>query len=134
VSGVDLVQWLGVQLDEDERIARTATAGPWHVTEYDYQTDFAAGIGTSPGDVDVVGHGYEGGGVERVEDAGHIAAHDPARVLRDIDRDRRILIRCQEEMLSGIPRLVHFAKQTVREMALSYEGRPGYAEALASFE
>lgn len=25
----DLVRWLGAQLDEDERIARAATPGPW---------------------------------------------------------------------------------------------------------
>jgi hypothetical protein len=132
VSGVDLVQWLREQLDEDERIARAAADGgsgewfvgdKWNVYRVEDQTPF---------EDDETNALVVYGNVKPQSE--HIAAHDPARVLRDIDRDRRILIRCQEEMLSGIPRLVHFAKQTVRELALSYEGRPGYAEALAAFE
>lgn len=59
---------------------------------------------------------------------------NPARVLREIDARRRTLIRCQEEMLSGIPRLAHFAKQTLQEMALPYADRPGHAEAVASVD
>jgi hypothetical protein len=38
VSGVDLVQWLTAQLDEDERIAKAATPGPW-VDQGGYVTD-----------------------------------------------------------------------------------------------
>jgi hypothetical protein len=87
----DLHDWITQQIDHSEAIALAATAGPWHVTEYNWQTDFDAGIGTSPGEVDIVGHGYEGGGVERVEDARHIAAHDPAAVLRRCAADRKIL-------------------------------------------
>ncbi|MGW2940001.1 DUF6221 family protein [Streptomyces sp. NPDC001156] len=29
----DLIQWLRVQLDEDVRIARAATEGPWSVND-----------------------------------------------------------------------------------------------------
>lgn len=86
-----MVVWLRETMDAAQLDAEAATPGPWHVTEYNWQTDFDAGIGTSPGDVDVVGHGYEGGGVERVEDARHIVRHDPAAVLRRVDRDRKIL-------------------------------------------
>lgn len=121
----DLVQWLTACLDEDERIARAATPGPWE------RVPERVGWLASEEYWSVVD--CSGTPAAR-ENAEHVAAHDPARVLRDIDRDRRILIRCQEEMLSGIPRLVHFAKQTLREMALSFEDRPGYAEAIASAE
>ncbi|MFE3452400.1 DUF6221 family protein [Nonomuraea sp. NPDC059194] len=53
---------------------------------------------------------------------------DPRRVQRDIEAKRRILVRCQEEMLSGIPRLVHFAKQTLWEMAQPDADHPDFRE------
>ncbi|WP_031171594.1 DUF6221 family protein [Streptosporangium roseum] len=49
-----------------------------------------------------------------------------SRTLRDIEAKRRTLARCQEEMLSGIPRLVHFATQTLKEMALPYANYGSY--------
>jgi hypothetical protein len=90
---MDLHGWITRQIDHTEAIALDATTGPWHVTEYNWYTDFDAGIGTTPGEVDVVGHGYEGGGVTYLRDARHIAAHNPASVLRRCEADRRILNR-----------------------------------------
>ncbi|MFE7072684.1 DUF6221 family protein [Streptomyces sp. NPDC057620] len=87
----DLHGWITQQIDHAAAIATEATPGPWHVTEYTWQTDFDAGIGSTPGSVDIVGHGYEGGGAERREDARHIALHDPAAVLRRCEADRKIL-------------------------------------------
>ena len=89
----DLHGWITQQIDHTEAIALNATPGPWHVTVYNWPSDFDAGIGTSPGEVDVVGHGYEGGGVEHVRDARHIVEHAPAAVLRRCEADRRILAR-----------------------------------------
>ncbi|WP_086765383.1 DUF6221 family protein [Streptomyces bobili] len=80
----ELVVWLGVQLDEDERMARAATLGPWvqsGIGEYGWTVDF----------------GRPGAGVETADseqglaDADFIAAHNPARVLREIDSKRQIL-------------------------------------------
>ncbi|MEV7805028.1 DUF6221 family protein [Microbispora sp. NPDC088329] len=62
--------------------------------------------------------------------ADHIEDNDPAYVLADVDSKRRILVRCEEEMLSGIPRLVHFAQQTLRELALPYADRDDYPKDL----
>lgn len=56
----------------------------------------------------------------------------PAHALADCDVRERIIIRCQEEMLSGIPRLVHFAKQTLWEMSAPYNQHPDFPEATAS--
>ena len=94
MSGVDrMVVWLRETMDAAQLDAEAATPGPWHVTAYAAGSDygFDAGIGTAPGEVDVVGHGYEGGGVERVQDARHIARHDPHSVLRRITADRATL-------------------------------------------
>jgi len=104
---MDLVQWLTACLDEDEEEARRGYLKAEPLPDYD-GWDKSTVAGLPP-----------------------IVA---ARVLRDIDRDRRILIRCQEAMFATSPMLVHFAKQTLREMALSFEDRPGYAEAIASAE
>ncbi|MFM9635934.1 DUF6221 family protein [Streptomyces turgidiscabies] len=134
----DLAGWLGEQLDIDERIARSAA---------DYDDGAAHDVEGPPGtwacldEAQWFGPSYRGGviaprigQVNAPELGAHIAAHDPARVLRDIDRDRRTLVRCQEAMFAASPMLVHFAKQTLREMALSFSDRPGYAEAVASAE
>ncbi len=88
-----MVVWLRETLDAAQADAAEATCGPWHVTEYEAGSDygFDAGVGTAPGEVDVVGHGYEGGGCERVQDARHIARHNPTAVLRRIAADRKIL-------------------------------------------
>jgi hypothetical protein len=59
-------------------LALGATPGSWHVTEWQQDVcDFEAGIGTTPGDHDVIGHGYEGGGVAKLADAAYIAAVHP---------------------------------------------------------
>jgi hypothetical protein len=134
----DLVQWLRAQLDEDERIALDAGGDRWShhggslmwPTERGPRDAVVTYNGSAVGCIAITNPVHGDGAPEAV----HIAEHDPARVLREIDARRRTLIRCEEEMLSGIPRLVHFAKQTVREMALPYEDRPGYAEAAASYE
>jgi hypothetical protein len=88
-----MVVWLRESMDAAQADAEAATPGQWHVTEYVAGSDygFDAGVGTALGEVDVVGHGYEGGGCERVQDARHIVRHDPAAVLRRIAADRKIL-------------------------------------------
>ena len=79
----ELVRWLGEQLDEDERIARAAGEedGPdWHY-------DGHAVLTRRENDLVAVGS------QDFMEPARgeHIAAHDPARVLREIDAKRQLL-------------------------------------------
>lgn len=82
----ELVRWLRAQLDEDERIARatewcagTRTFNGWdtaRVDEVDWEIRSRnAVIGSGLGE----------------EFARHIVAHDPARVLREVDADRALL-------------------------------------------
>lgn len=58
-------------------LAKAATQPPWHVVEYDQPDDFEAGLGQSPESLDIVGHGYEGGGFDKLTDAQYVAAMHP---------------------------------------------------------
>jgi hypothetical protein len=99
VSGVDLVQWLGEQLDEDERIARAATAGPWrahdtHLGQYGYAATVLSGEGN---DTDLRAWLPSMSNEPWDEarnvwaDAEHVAAWGPARVLREIGAKRAVV-------------------------------------------
>jgi acyl transferase domain-containing protein len=85
----DLVQFLRARLDEDERIARAATDGPWRIDNETYAESINAADG-----VQVVAGGRWGGEAsvfDSTEDAIHIAAHDPARVLAEVQAKRMLL-------------------------------------------
>ncbi|MFJ3037743.1 DUF6221 family protein [Streptomyces tendae] len=103
----DLVVWLRAQLDEDERTARAAMnavsraplpgAGQWRYAESgaDEGGRYWSITTVAPNDmvptVEVVGSGMSGGGVHEEALARHIAEHDPARVLREIDAKRAMV-------------------------------------------
>ncbi|MEF9521303.1 DUF6221 family protein [Streptomyces sp. RB13] len=123
----DLVQWLRAQLDADERIAHRAgdsfrqigATGVIVATEGDRAEECAsanwAGI------------------------AEHIVAHDPARVLREIDAKRQVIdLHAPGEMeyvdgdvcmacdvRGGEP---FYPCKTLRLLALPYADRPGYRD------
>jgi uncharacterized protein DUF6221 len=132
----DLVQWLGAQLDADERIARAATAGPWLVDCETHAEAIIAGDGTS-----VIAGGRWGGEASvfgSTEDAIHIAAHDPARVLREVEAKRRIVEQHRPVGYGGVClSLCHTRAPgqpqtwpclTLRLLALPYADRDGYQE------
>lgn len=112
----DPLVFLRATLDAVQAEAEAATAGPWFAHEYiDYACDFEATIGTGNGQyvddkTDVVGHGYEGGGVAKVADAQHIARHHPAAVLRRIAADRK-----QLELHAAVPDHGRFSERTCAE-------------------
>lgn len=74
----DLITWLSAVLDEDERLARAATPGPWK-----------DGAGTvalhSTGMDEITGYVHEQADID------HIVRHDPAAVLADIAAKRQIV-------------------------------------------
>ncbi|MFH8581709.1 DUF6221 family protein [Streptomyces zaomyceticus] len=85
----EFLAFLNGCLDEDERTARAATEGPWQVDNEQH----AEAITTPTGTV-VVGGGRWGGEApvfETTQDALHIARHDPARVLAEVDAKRQFL-------------------------------------------
>ena len=127
-----LVEWLRAQLDEDERIARAATPGPW-VDQGGYVTD----VGPR---VQVTDYGTQDGepeedGPQGRADSAHIAEHDPARVLREIDAKRRLLavhrpyVAEPDQACLGCAGGIEFERcPVVRLLALPYVDRPGYRE------
>jgi hypothetical protein len=80
----DLVQFLRERLDEDEAAARAATPGPWEqsgIGEYGWGVSFGRpGAGVEADDSD-----------QGRADAEHIARHDPARVLVEVESKRQNL-------------------------------------------
>ncbi|MFJ8929200.1 DUF6221 family protein [Streptomyces sp. NPDC102364] len=143
----DLVQWLGAQLDEDERIARAVRVPhDWH-----------QGPGDDPEwtDSEMVcmwppefhtpyerDKHWRGLTVEGPELAAHIAEHDPARVLREIDTKRQLIalhphkpyppvpggVFCDCDAVDGVVETDGSYCLTVRLLALPYADRPGYQE------
>lgn len=110
----DLMAFVYARLDKEEASALTASGDP------------DCGVWAATGDgVDF--DQYEVGGIHPAT-AAHIVRHDPAKVLRDVQARRTTLVRCQEEMLSGIPRLVWFAKMTVWEMAQRWADHDDFNE------
>ena len=155
----ELVRWLREQLDEDERIAKAAAsvapvlgAENWRSREGMPEEGFRYWcITTTPPDhtvttVELAGSGRSGGGVHEEAVAQHIAAHDPARVLREIDVKRRVLEIHRviggwededgQDIGLGCNECGHSAEysdrggwcDTVRLLALPYADRPGYRE------
>ena len=73
----DLIAFLNARLDEDEAAAEAADPGPWESTAPSLWVDApAAGIIVQ---------------TRHFEDAAHIARHDPARVLREVEAKRAIM-------------------------------------------
>ena len=84
----DLVQWLRAQLDKDVRIAREAGGAAWE------ELLVSGWVHTSPlPDTEWLPPGYDHhvASAPLPADRAHIVAHDPSRVLREIDADRELL-------------------------------------------
>jgi len=131
----DLVQFLRARLDEDEQAAAAASDGPWTP----WRKARLHGLGQLEHAVMLPGDGI-GSRATIVTaswlDAEHIARHNPARVLAEVDAKRRILdlheaaefeyadadvcLSCD----SGGP--LPYPCPTVRLLALPYADHPDY--------
>jgi hypothetical protein len=134
----ELVRWLEVQLNWDAAVARCAC----HLDEGQWRQDdpqrYQGRIVDDRGEMVVKDEG-----MLSEQRARHIAEHDPARVLREIDAKRQLVELHHPELIevtnadrderSGYwcfecdseP----FPCRTLRLLALPYAGRPGYREA-----
>lgn len=123
----DLLAWLRVQLDEDERTAKAATPGPWTVDSETYaetiygREDEAVVAGGRWGD--------EASVFNETEDAIHIARQNPARTLVEVESKRRIL----DGIADADPHSAYItstftAWDVLRLLALPYADRNGYRD------
>lgn len=137
----ELVQWLTAQLAEDERLALksveqaivnlngadAASVANWHVVERPATGTFVATRDQWNRVAEIVPT-YGGAHSE------HIAEHDPARVLREIDAKRQIVARyeelCAASKEQGLIGDVteEYQDFLLRLLALPYTDRPGYQE------
>ena len=158
----DLVKWLGEQLDEDERTSREAAS---HAASALATRDRKIDRYSPPYDgshwsndydhVFATDHRVDSRRIAEIADCGdgafmltpHIAAHDPARVLREIDAKRQLIARggpfctsrCDEpgnepknpDTNWTTPLEHHLdcgAYQAAALLAAPYDQRPGYKE------
>lgn len=138
-----LVPWLHEQLDARERTARAAAEA---VEGGDWSPRDDGGVAARGPRGITVALGPEGFMNPAVED--HIAAHDPARVLRDIEAKKRLIGNHKTDDKGCCRTCAHWTSDwvdgfkvdrvayegvrapclTLRLLALPYTDRPGYRE------
>ena len=138
----ELITWLRAQLDEDERVARAASVGPWLTKRADSVYADETTVVLQPGPLPdwatlVVPPQEEGGEGIDPGNAEHIARWDPARVLAEIDAKRRILeihhhIECQHDRYGPDGDCAEcgneYPCETVHLLAQPYAGHDGWRE------
>lgn len=125
----DLVAFLRARLDEDEQAAHEAA------TEGGHWSQQAIGVGrrrlihyvgASP-DPHVVRSDSEVARGNHAQIARHIARHDPARVLREVEADRRIIERYEQMKADGESHW-YLIYETLKLRALPHADHPDYDE------
>lgn len=125
-----LSEFLLARIAEDEVVARAATGGPWTFHAASQLHFKSAGWVGSPGPTTQ-------GGVfvaevsncaDGLDDGGHIARHDPARVLAECKAKRRIVEVLRHPYLHGEPQVREYAAMTLEIMARVWVDHPYYRE------
>ncbi|MFB6512098.1 DUF6221 family protein [Streptomyces virginiae] len=136
----DLVQFLRDRLDEDEQTARAASPGPWKPGE---EHDEVVAV-----DDITVAEGFALSGQQLRATVDHIARHDPARVLAEVDAQRRLLALHQRDTTYSFSGCVvcdagdnscgcmggsayDYPCETLRVLALPHRDHPDYLPAWA---
>lgn len=131
-----LVSWLRGVLDDEERVARATADHRQRRGEYEWLRVDVTGMPSLVGDAlgNVITFGGVGGLLP--EQAEHIARHDPARVLRQVEAYRRVLQRHAPMGASGYcewcpnndSREVTWPCPDVLDVASVCSDHPGYRE------
>jgi hypothetical protein len=130
----DPVAWLRQQLDEDERVAKNAArrsnlrpghkgqSARWRSYEEGGSDGYA--VESESGDTGFI--------VGKRGTAEHIARHDPARVLREVEAKRRIVdsfaAGMEAEPLRRGTEGYAIVRMVLRLLTLPYSDRPGYRD------
>jgi hypothetical protein len=129
----ELVAWLRQQLDEDERVARSATMGPW---QWGPSIGKISWVLTGPA-VPYGGFvlGVSDAGCPSTYDAEHIARFDPQRMLDEVKAKRLILASITGRLCPGEDddgwvsvdaETDGLAHAVLRTLTQPYAGRPGW--------
>lgn len=132
----NLVQFLRDRLDEDEQAARgTETPPDWHqgpVDDPEWESDEVVHMWPpehhTPYEQDKYWRGLT---ADTVGLAAHIARHDPARVLREIEAKREIVRQADLYLCDSGPGCGYRTKHghsVLRLLALPYADHPDYKE------
>ncbi|SCL43181.1 hypothetical protein GA0074692_6751 [Micromonospora pallida] len=117
----DLVTWIRQQLDDDERLARAAYQPNWR-----WYTEDKVVVTKQ----DDAGECEQWIPVGTRSDGAHMARHDPARVLAEVDAKRRLLTQFElrGNSVRGIvqPSTGGVWDDLLRMLALPYADRSGY--------
>ncbi|MFF5421815.1 DUF6221 family protein [Streptomyces misionensis] len=122
----DLVQFLRARLDEDADLALAASPGPWHPDE---EHDEVLAV-----DDIVVAEGFALSGRQLRATVDHIARHDPARVLAEVESKRLILADYQRyaaerrSMMGGWDSLSPEDSPILTALASVYANHPDYRD------
>ncbi|MGW4972629.1 DUF6221 family protein [Streptomyces albidoflavus] len=125
----DLIAFLQARLEHDEAVAREATPGPWRNTPTARHHDTASGrseeavFGRNAIRVATTG---EPAGRHNLVNAEHIARHDPARVLAEVEAKRSMIGRISNHALIMGQDEVHGS--LLRSLALPYSDHPDYRD------
>ncbi|RDV48449.1 MULTISPECIES: DUF6221 family protein [unclassified Streptomyces] len=129
----DLVQFLRDRLAEDEQTARAATWDEWdsaHWTSRPPQADYERYIVADHLDDGVVLVTPENADADGVGQ--HIARHDPARALREVDAKRQLIAEHDVYARKLADRMdcqsLDFPCKTLRLLALPYAAHPDYRD------
>jgi hypothetical protein len=82
-ASVTIIEFLSARLDEDEAVARAASPGPWHTNAEAHEVLAVDDI--------TVAEGFALSGPQTRATTEHIARHDPARVLAEVEAKRKII-------------------------------------------
>jgi hypothetical protein len=129
----EMITFVRLQLDEDEQKALAIDAKEW-AEDSSWFKDMLDPLPSQrrerPGWLPMI----------TVEDVRHIARHDPARVLREVQAKRKVIELYEYAVAAWLldrdkpnPPTVHLGEKAMAEavlqaLALPYSGRPGYRE------
>jgi hypothetical protein len=120
-----LTEFLLARLAEDEEVAREASADPWtHVHE-----GLQGGEVIRAGAVRVArvyANTWSNGYVPDCENAAHIARHDPARVLAEVEAKRAVVAERLFYDRDPDYELTILGERILAALALPYAGHPDY--------
>lgn len=123
MTGMTLVEFLRARLDDDEAVARDASSGEWRREGINSVVDADGRL--------VI---YGDGPAPTTDQAEHIARHDPARVLAEVETKRLIVeeYRQAEELAlrdhneAGLNAWAGALERVVLLLALPYAHHPDY--------